>query len=120
MCYDWDWPGGESEFNRAIALNPNYPNAHHLHGAIGLMSVGRLEEATAEDKRALELDPLSVVINWSLGMDFYLAKRNDQAIEQERKTDARIWIPNFKMAHDDLLGQRRSRKIHVSGRNCGV
>src|SRR6185295_13085792 len=26
--YDWDWPGSEREFKRAIELSPNYPVAH--------------------------------------------------------------------------------------------
>jgi TolB-like protein/Flp pilus assembly protein TadD/predicted Ser/Thr protein kinase len=111
--YDWDWSGGESEFNRAIALNPNDASAHHLHGAIGLMSMGHPEEATAEEKRALELDPLSVVINWSLGMDFYLAKRYDQAIEQERKT--LDMDPNLYLAHDIIARAEVEKSMYKEG-----
>ena len=95
--YDWAWPGGEAEFKRAIALSPNDANAHHLYAAMNLRPVGRLEDAIAEDKRALELDPLSVVTNWSLGMDFYLARNYDQAIKQERKT--LDMDPIFEYAH---------------------
>ena len=59
-----------------------------------------LEEAIAEDKRALELDPLSLPINRTLGVAFYYARQYDQAIEQERKTLE--LDPNFILAHDDL------------------
>ena len=59
--------------------------------------MGRLEEAIAEDKRALELDPLSLPINAILGVTFYDARQYDQAIEQERKTLE--LDPNFTLAH---------------------
>ena len=45
--YDYDWPGGEKEFQRAIELNPSYADAHRQYG-IALRDTGRLEEAIAE------------------------------------------------------------------------
>jgi serine/threonine protein kinase/tetratricopeptide (TPR) repeat protein len=98
--YDWDWQGGEAEFNRAIALNPNDANVRHLHAALGYMIRGKVEQGIAEDKRALELDPLSLVINWSLGMGYFQARRYDQAIEQERKT--LDLDRSFILAHDTI------------------
>ena len=50
-----------AEFERAIALNPGYATAHHWYSIL-LWDSGRFEEAFAEGKRALELDPLSVII----------------------------------------------------------
>jgi eukaryotic-like serine/threonine-protein kinase len=97
--YDWDWSGGEREFQRAIELNPSYATAHSWYG-LALGRIGRHEEAIVEDKRALELDPLSVIINRQLGVDFYLARQYDQAIEQYRKTLE--LDPNFESAHDYL------------------
>ncbi len=111
--YDWDWQGGEAEFNRAIELNPNDANAHHLHAALGLRLRGKLEEAIAEDKRALELDPLSVVINWSLGMNYFQARRYDQAIEQERKT--LDLDPNFYFAHATLGDSELGKSMYQEG-----
>jgi TolB-like protein/Tfp pilus assembly protein PilF len=95
--YDWDWSGSEREFQRAIALNPSSARAHQAYGFVLLGLTGRFEEAIVELKRALELDPLSLLINGNLGIVFYLARQYDQAIEQERKTldlDA-----NFIVAH---------------------
>ena len=57
--YDWDWSGGEKEFQRAIELNPNYCDAHEMYGST-LKNRDGLEEAMAEIKRAVELDPLSL------------------------------------------------------------
>jgi eukaryotic-like serine/threonine-protein kinase len=83
--YDWDWSGAEREFRRAIAINPSYATAHGWYG-VYLWHVGRLGEAVVEEKRALELDPLSLIINRNVGDAFYLARQYDQAIEQYRKT----------------------------------
>jgi tetratricopeptide (TPR) repeat protein len=51
-----------------------------------LAPMGRHEEAIAEMKRALELDPLSLATNFSFGYILYLARENDQAIAQLQKT----------------------------------
>ena len=83
--YAWDWSGAEKEFQRAIALNPNYATAHQWHG-YALWKTGQFEESIAEHRRALELDPLSLVVNRNLGLAFYLARQYDLAIEQLRKT----------------------------------
>jgi TolB-like protein/Tfp pilus assembly protein PilF len=94
---DLDMAGSTSEFQRAIALNPNYATAHHWYGNGPLLALGRFEEAIAEGKRAVELDPFSPIINADLGMDLFCARRYDQAIAQLRKT---LEIdPTFYYAH---------------------
>jgi eukaryotic-like serine/threonine-protein kinase len=97
--FEWDWSGAEREFQRAIALNPNYAVAHYRYSDT-LVHMGRLEQAIAEAKRALELDPLSLPINRALGATYLYARHYDQAIEQERKTLE--LDPNFGLAHVDL------------------
>jgi serine/threonine-protein kinase len=82
--FEWDWAGAEREFKRAIELNPNLATAHHWYGDF-LANMGRFDEGMAETKKAQELDPLSLIINTTLGWQFYLAGRNDQAVEQLRK-----------------------------------
>jgi serine/threonine-protein kinase len=47
--------------------------------------LGRFDDAIAEGKRAVELDPLSLVIIADLGVDYYYARRYDEAIAQLRK-----------------------------------
>ncbi|HXN51969.1 MAG TPA: protein kinase [Candidatus Acidoferrum sp.] len=82
--FEWDWTGAETEFRRAIELNPNSATAHHWYGDY-LANMGRPEEGLRETKKAQELDPLSLIINTTLGWQLYLAHRSDQAIEQLRK-----------------------------------
>src|SRR5712671_1419417 len=82
--FEWDWTGAETEFRRAIDLNPNSATTHHWYGDY-LANMGRSEEGLRETKRAQELDPLSLIINTTLGWQLYLARRSDQAIDQLRK-----------------------------------
>jgi len=88
------------EFERAIALNPNYATAHHWFGDGPLLAVGQFDRAIAEGKRAVELDPLSVIITADLGADFLVARRYDEAIEQFHK--AIDLDPRFYYAHWNL------------------
>ena len=89
-----------SEFKRAIALNPNYATAHHWYGYGPLRAIGRFDEAIAEGKRAVELDPLSPIMNANLAETLLDAHRNDEAMAQFRKT---VEIdPTFFYAHEVL------------------
>jgi tetratricopeptide (TPR) repeat protein len=97
---DLDMAGSISQFQRAIALNPNYATAHHWYGSDPLRALGRFDEAIAEGKRAIELDPLSPVINMDFGRTLIMARRFDEALAQLRKT---LEIdPTFYIAHDML------------------
>jgi serine/threonine protein kinase/tetratricopeptide (TPR) repeat protein len=97
--FDWDWSGADSEFQRAIALNSSYVYAHIQHG-LYFLSTGQLEQALAEEKRALELDPLSLPLNRILGQALLFARQDDQAIQQWRKTLE--LYPNFALTVDDI------------------
>jgi TolB-like protein/tetratricopeptide (TPR) repeat protein len=97
--FDWDWPGAEAEFRRAIGLNPGYATAHQWYAEyLGLM--GRQEEAIAEGKKALELDPLSLIINMEAGLPYYYSGRYETAIGHFRK--ALQLDPSFALAHCNL------------------
>jgi len=97
---DWDWAGAESEFKRALELNPNYAPAHHWYGNILLAPMARHEEAMAELKRAQSLDPLSLIINTDIGYADYLARHYDAAFSQYQKVLA--MDPSFVPVHNDL------------------
>ncbi len=94
--YDFDWAGGESEYRRAIGLNPNYAEAHHQYGYL-LAFRGRFDESLAEMKRASELDPLSAGITSDVGIPLMLQTKYEAAKEQARK--ALELDPNFYFAH---------------------
>jgi TolB-like protein/Tfp pilus assembly protein PilF len=98
--YEWKWGESEKEFKRAIELNPNYATAHHWYSDGPLLATGRFEEANREMKRAQELDPLSLIINTEVGVNYQTERRYDEAIEQLRKTIE--MDPNFYFAHWNL------------------
>ncbi|MCH7987103.1 MAG: protein kinase [Acidobacteria bacterium] len=98
--YEWDWVAAEREYKRAIELNPGYATSHHWYSIYLSWLGGRHEEAIAEAKRALELDPLSLIINEALGFVLYFARQYDEAIEQLHKTLE--LDPNFPDAHYTL------------------
>ena len=50
------------------------------------MTMGRHGEALARMKKGQELDSLSLIINVAVGWAFYQGRRNDEAIEQLRRT----------------------------------
>ena len=97
---DLDMAGSISEFQRAIALNPNYATAHQWYACDPLRALGRFDEAIAEGKRAIELDPLSPIINSDLGRTLTIARRYDEAIAQLRKTlevDPTLWVTLYNL-----------------------
>jgi DNA-binding winged helix-turn-helix (wHTH) protein/Flp pilus assembly protein TadD len=59
---DWDWKTAETEFKRAIELDPDYAYAHQRYACL-LAALGRSAEAKAEITAALKLDPSSPSIN---------------------------------------------------------
>jgi serine/threonine protein kinase/tetratricopeptide (TPR) repeat protein len=85
LFYDWDWPGAEKEFRRALELNPSLVEAH-LGEATYLATLGRFDDALAEDKLALSLDPASQRARVASLTHSYLARRFDRTIEECRKT----------------------------------
>jgi len=95
--YDWNWSEAEKEFKRSIELKPDYATAHEWYAIHYLTATCRLEEAVQEMKKALELDPASLVMNTFMGATLYYAGRYDEAIDQCRRTIQ--MDPNFAVAH---------------------
>ncbi len=73
-------------FSGHIELDPNDATAHHWFANHSLSATGQIEREITEIKRALELDPLSLIINTNVGQAYIYANRFDEAIAQLRKT----------------------------------
>ena len=95
--YDWNWSAAEKAFKRSIELKPDYATAHEWYAIHYLTATGRLEEAVQEMKKALELEPASLIMNTFMGATLYYAGRYDEAIDQCRRTIE--MDPNFAVAH---------------------
>ena len=85
VYYDCDWDGAESEFRKALTLNPDLLLGHQRFGSY-LMYKGRFEEANTHYEKALELDPFSLQINVNLGTNYFLRGDYETAIRQLKKT----------------------------------
>jgi len=83
--YDWDWITAEREFKLAIELKPAYSFVHIWYSHF-LKVMGRDEESFAESKRALECDPLGLVLMMHMGWYYYFTRQHDRAVDQLQKT----------------------------------
>jgi TolB-like protein/cytochrome c-type biogenesis protein CcmH/NrfG len=95
-----------TQMEHAVQLKPNYATGHHWLG-LGHLSLGHFDQAIVEEKRAAELDPLSLIINADFAWTYACAHRLDEAEAQARKT---LEIdPRFFLAHYYLGGIRQAK-----------
>ena len=83
--FQFDFQGAAAEFDRAIQLNPNDATARHWAG-MNKGILGNITGEVAELRRAVSLDPLSLIINTNLARALIHARRFDEAIAQLHKT----------------------------------
>jgi serine/threonine protein kinase/Tfp pilus assembly protein PilF len=108
--YEWDRVGAEKEFRRAIELNPNYATVHDWLGAENLALRRRFDEALVSQRRAEELDPLSLSISANVGWTLFFARRYDEAIAQLNRTLS--LDPNFYVARANLCWAYSAKGMH--------
>jgi TolB-like protein/DNA-binding SARP family transcriptional activator/Tfp pilus assembly protein PilF len=97
--FDWNWKGAESEYLRAIELNPGLAESHAEYGWF-LSWLGRREEAIAQMRRAEQLNPVSPEVAMHTAMVLIFAGDYEQAITRARRA-AEI-SPNYVFAFDRL------------------
>ncbi len=114
--FDWDWRGAESEFRRAIELNPNYATAHHWYGeCLGLQA--KYAEAHVALKQAERLDPLSLAIKEDIGMVWFRMRDYPKALgkyKEVQELDPRFARIRNKMSelygvmgrHDEAVAEK--------------
>lgn len=113
--YDWDWEGAGREFNRAVDLKPNSPDAHRERG-LYLATVGQCDEAIAETRKAHQLDPISPVTSFAVGWSLVAAHRYEDAIshfQKVREIDPQS-AAAFSMTGVAQLGTKRFEDAAVS------
>jgi serine/threonine protein kinase/Tfp pilus assembly protein PilF len=106
---DWDWVSGERAFRRAIELNPNYPDPRAYLSHL-LYMIKRPEEAMAQIKRALELDPLNSLFRAIYAMDLMYSRRYDDAVALLR--DTLKASPNDLVALSTLRSAYHMKKMY--------
>src|ERR1017187_2084552 len=107
--FDWDLPGSEQHYQRALELNPNYSTARQRYGHL-LALMQRHAEAIAQLKRARDLDPLSVPVNAFLG----LVTRRRGSMRKALRPPGRRWN-STRVIH---LATGFLRGVSTPGTNC--
>ena len=126
QLYDWDWQAVEKEYRRALELNPNDAMAHNWYGEY-LQEMGRNEEAFAQMRQAMVLDPLSSDSASELGYVFYTARQYDQAIHAFQKVlelepdyvDAHVglgWVYEEKKMYREAIAELE-KAVNLSKRH---
>ena len=98
--YSWDFAGGESDYRKAIALDPGDATAHQWF-SLDLSAIGgREQEALDEANRAYQLDPLSPIMGIAQAVAYASGRQFDKAIEVCKKIIADN--PTFGRAYSTL------------------
>ncbi len=82
--FEWRWQEAETELVKAIELNPNYATARQWYAEY-LDTFGQSAEAREQFNRALELDPLSLMIHIMSSANYYNAGELDKALKENQK-----------------------------------
>jgi TolB-like protein/DNA-binding winged helix-turn-helix (wHTH) protein/cytochrome c-type biogenesis protein CcmH/NrfG len=107
--YQWDWTAAEQNLRRGISLNPNDSIAEFKY-AVYLDAVGRPRDAVAAMRRALQLDPLSFLMNRRLGATLYLARDYDAALAQLQRADEMEHRPGSIDNYMSLVYEQKSQR----------
>jgi len=86
--FDWNWTGAERRFRRAIALDPRSAGVHFGYATGVLTPQHRWDEALAECRTALDLDPLSVQMAYCTPWTHLFQGKLEQALGEFQKLNA--------------------------------
>ena len=100
LAFRWKWSEAETEFRRAIELNPNYAAAHYFYAFTCLAPENRIDEAMAEMQKAMSLDPLSSIVNANYALLLANTHQFPEALAEFQKVLERD--PAFVPAHYKL------------------
>ena len=95
LFYDRDWSAAQKHFLRTIELSPDYGTAHQWYAWYHLVQEG-FDKALNCFKRAVALDPLSLIMNDHLAYGYILVGQMDKARQQIERT--RQLDPSYPLA----------------------
>jgi tetratricopeptide (TPR) repeat protein len=100
--WEFDWAGAEREFRKSIDLEPNAAWNHFTYANSYLTPLGRHEEAIAEIKKAIDLDPLFAPFQSFLGRTYDVARRYNDALAQLKQSgdmNPNVAVNHVRLAH---------------------
>jgi TolB-like protein/AraC-like DNA-binding protein/Tfp pilus assembly protein PilF len=92
---DWDWKTTDSEFKRALEINPNLADAHSNYAWFKML-YGQQEEALRHAKKATELDPFSYIHSTYRACELWWYGSYDEALQEVEK--ALKLMPDYGLA----------------------
>jgi TolB-like protein len=101
----FNWSTAERELKRAIELNPGYADAHHFFSQY-LSNFGLMDSSIAEALRSQALDPLSLLVSSTVGLQYYRARRWKEAEVQFKQT--------LEMHPDYLRARRNLGRVYLA------
>jgi tetratricopeptide (TPR) repeat protein len=107
--YGWDWETAETEYKRAIRLDPGYAPAHQWY-SWHLLMMGRNCEGILQLTKAESLDPLSLIISADMADALCVARRYDEAAQKSKKILE--MDPNFAVGHYELGQALVQKDLH--------
>src|SRR5580704_12387248 len=107
--YGWDWETAETEYERAIKMDPGYATAHQWY-SWHLLMMGRYSEGILELTKAESLDPLSLIIIADMADALCVARLYDEAVQKSKKTLE--MDPNFAIGHYELGQALEQKHMH--------
>jgi serine/threonine-protein kinase len=130
LNYTWNWAEAERDFKHAIQLKPTYSTAHQWY-ALYLNAMGRGSDAMREIGIALELDPVSLIINREQGRTYYYQGDYARALRQYRRTleldpsfrSAHVWIARAHIArheYAEAINELRDQPDFQGGHSSAV
>ncbi|HZE07119.1 MAG TPA: tetratricopeptide repeat protein, partial [Gemmatimonadaceae bacterium] len=85
LVWEHDFKGAETQYRKAISLEPSNALAHQWYGVL-LMMLGKQTDAVAEEKIASDLEPLSLQIQNNYATFVNIAGDHGVALRQFQKT----------------------------------
>jgi serine/threonine-protein kinase len=104
---EYDWKLAALHFQAAMAAEPVPPLVRVRYALYFLTPMGRFQEAVAQFQRALETDPLSMMVHFGLSFALYCDRRYDDAIAHAAR--AVDLYPDYWLVHFGMglaLGQK--------------
>ena len=83
--FEWNWPGAEQGFRKALSLDPNSATAHQWYSNY-LSLARRFDESFREIATARRLDPLNIMIRTDEGLAQHFAGHEEQAAKLLNET----------------------------------
>jgi serine/threonine protein kinase/tetratricopeptide (TPR) repeat protein len=97
-AYQYNWEAAGEDFTRAIELNPALAIAYNRRAIWCLRPLGRLTEALADMRQALELDPLSLTLRVGEVSLLHLMGKSVEAVARARSAIQmfpEFWLASF-------------------------